>query len=561
MQRNKVKSVLGLVGMIHSVFGLKAELAAEQGQALHAALLTVSEPAGRPVAEAGVTARADGELMGLGTTDAAGKLHVRLPAGRYALRVEAPGCPVVDATLDLTADRQQTIEVAAAARVVGTVTDGEGQPIPAKVAFTGRAGTKDPNLGLWYQTFAVKNLVYTPDGRYDQVVPPGSYDVVVSHGPEYDAWFGQLDVVQGQAVKLNVTLPRVVDTTGWIAADLHGHTSNSGDNNVELTARVINLAVEGIEFAPSTDHVRLVDWQPGLDALGLNAILKTCLGEEISGPGATMHHNAFPLPADWGAQANGGIPSGGDLTAQTLRIKEWHSGGPWLVQLNHPNVKQLFFDEQHPAAYAAIHAVEAMGNPLPAKQMGKGNRCYDWIQILKQGLRITGTANTDSHAAAHGSGYQRNWIKSATDNPADIDPLAVVEAIKRGQVVMSTGPYMTVTAAAGEATAEPGGDLSAPGGRLSLHVKVQCPNWMDINRVQVMVNGEQPAELNVTRGQDATRFGDGVVKFDGDIPILLGADAFLIVVASGDGSIAKVIDRGPKLPYAVSNPIWVRLQN
>jgi len=50
-----------------------------------------------------------------------------------------------------------------------------------------------------------------------------------------------------------------------------------------------------------------------------------------------------------------------------------------------------------------------------------------------------------------------------------------------------------------------------------------------------------------------------VVKFDGELPLTLTADAHLIVVASGDGSIAQVIDRGPKLPYAVSNPVWVKV--
>ncbi len=382
------------------------------------------------------------------------------------------------------------------------------RPIPAKVAFTGRAETKDPNLGNWYATFAVKNLVYTPNGRFDQAVPPGSYDVVISHGPESDAWFGQVDLAPGQSAELAVTLPRVVDTSGWIAADLHGHTTHSGDNNVELTGRVLNLAAEGIEFAPSTDHVRIVDWQPGLDALGLNAFLKTCLGSEISGPGAEMHHNAFPLPPNWGAQANGGVPAGGDLTAQTTRIARWQGGGPWLLQLNHPPVQRLFFDQQHPEAYAVIRAVEAMGNPLGASQLGK-NRCYDWIQLLNTGLRLTGVANTDSHALAHGAGYQRSYVKSGTDQPAQIDPLAVVEAIKRGQVVMSSGPFMTVTATAGGATVEPGADLTAPGGKVALKVKVQCPNWMDIDRVQVLVNGVARPDLNLTRAQHAERFGDG----------------------------------------------------
>ena len=36
-------------------------------------------------------------------------------------------------------------------------------------------------------------------------------------------------------------------------------------------------------------------------------------------------------------------------------------------------------------------------------------------------------------------------------------------------------------------------------GECELAVKVQCPNWFDINRVQVFLNGRPAEKLNFTR--------------------------------------------------------------
>ena len=112
---------------------------------------------------------------------------------------------------------------------------------------------------------------------------------------------------------------------------------------------------------------------------------------------------------------------------------------------------------------------------------------------------------------------------------------------------------------AGEA-GHPGDDLTATSGKVALHIRVQCPNWFDINRVQVLVNGRMPPELNFTRSAQPDRFGSGVVKFDQTIPVDLKSDAHLIVVAAGEKlSMGPVLgpDHGKGMPIAVSNPIYV----
>ena len=109
--------------------------------------------------------------------------------------------------------------------------------------------------------------------------------------------------------------------------------------------------------------------------------------------------------------------------------------------------------------------------------------------------------NSDAHYNFHGSGFLRNYLKSPTDNPADVRALDIVHAAERGNVVMSSGPFMEVRLNAGGTAqdASPGDDLLVPAGQASLRVRVQCPNWFDIDRVQVFLNGRPAESLNFTR--------------------------------------------------------------
>jgi hypothetical protein len=172
--------------------------------------------------------------------------------------------------------------------------------------------------------------------------------------------------------------------------------------------------------------------------------------------------------------------------------------------------------------------------------------------------------NTDAHYNFHGSGWLRNYLRSPTDDPAEIRTLDVVRAAERGRLVMTNGPFLEVALRAGRgrsaAEVGPGEDLYAPGGEATLHVRVQCPNWFDVDRVQVFVNGQPVESLNFTRKRSADRFADATVKFDQEIPLRLEGDAHVIVATIGEGSKLGPV-MGPEhagdLPVAVANPIFV----
>lgn len=525
-----------------------------------AAEITVTEEDGRPIANAHLTVMQGDRQLLAGATRADGRARVTLTPGAYTLVVSAEGRPEQSLALDLSDDRQLAVKLPPAAMVAITITDEQGGPLPCKVQFLPVSPEMPvPEFGPGCATFGVKNIRYTENGRVSQALLPGAYDVVISRGPEYDALFRRVQVTAGNTVSIAGCLRRVVDTRGWIASDLHGHTTESGDNFAEVTGRVLNLAAEGVEFAPSSDHVRIVPWGPAIEELGLQRFLATVDGEEISGPGAKTHQNAFPLRARLHTVNNGGIPQGGDLDTQVSRIAAWDNHSEKLIQLNHPNVVSCFFDKDgdgkfdggYRVAARLLHAVEAMGNPLDSR-----SRAYSWLRVLNQGIRLTGVANTDTHNNFHGSGMQRNFIRCSTDEPSRINPMEIVHQLKAGHAVMSTGPFLEATVG----KALPGDTVVARNGKVRLRVRVQCANWVDINRVQILVNGRPDPALNFTRLEQPELFRGGVVRFEHEIPVTLTGDAHLIVVAVGEGlSLAPVMggQGGRGVPLAVSNPFYV----
>ena len=97
--------------------------------------------------------------------------------------------------------------------------------------------------------------------------------------------------------------------------------------------------------------------------------------------------------------------------------------------------------------------------------------------------------------------------------------------------------------------------------RNKIKVKVQCTDWLDIDRVQVLVNGRKPADLNFTRATHPNMFGNGVVKFDRTITVPLKEDSHVIVVAYGENTDLSLgygtSVQGKMHPCAYHNPFYV----
>ncbi len=99
--------------------------------------------------------------------------------------------------------------------------------------------------------------------------------MVVTHGPNTNTGGTRWSWLPVRPTTIANQIARIVKTPGWVSTDFHNHSTPSGDNTCGTDDRLINLAAEQVEFAPTTEHNRLYDWAPNIERLGLAAYLKT----------------------------------------------------------------------------------------------------------------------------------------------------------------------------------------------------------------------------------------------------------------------------------------------
>lgn len=527
--------------------------------------------------------------------DAEGRVSFRLPVGTHGVRFDDIGRDSVEHEVEVRRSRPVRLDLAVdnASRVRIRIIDSGGSPLPGKVQFLGADGTETPNFGTDYRVHGGNHQYQTHDGHVDQQVPPGSYLVRVTRGPEYDMVERRIRVAKGETVEFEARLERTVDTTGWVSTDFHSHSTPSGDNYCRTRDRIINFAAEHLEFAPTTEHQRLYDWAPVIESLGLAGRIKTVPGIELTGSG--QHFNAFPFVPDPLAQ-NGGAPlwnydprlnaivlrnwgtptlDGGSRTDDSINarlgIEPMGGGADRWVQANHPDVGAVFFDRNRDGIAdggfagleglvdaAEVWSAEILNLNPRYESSGRPNRTFGWLQMLNQGRHVWCVAVSDAHRIfGDGVGGWRTYVPSSTDSPGSIDHEEIVRNAKAGRMMITNGPFLRVTTGDGS----PIGSTLIRAGHVDLEVEAQAPNWLDIDRVQVLVNGRQPEAYNFRKRDVPGRFSDSTVKFAQTIRVRLQQDAHLIVVATGEGSDLERgwgLDPKAKLrPVAFTNPIYV----
>lgn len=516
--------------------------------------------------------------------DAEGHYSLRLPLGQARITVTDLGRPEALIQFPVTEGTVTAPKVVMqeAAGIRFAITDEHGKPMPCKAHFLPLdEGAPKLNLGPRSRAHGCVDQYHSENGHFIQQLPPGNYRVVVVRGPEFNHLEKELKVEPNKLTDFTGSLKRLVDTTGWISADFHNHSTPSGDNVCDTDGRLINLAAEHIEFAPTTEHNRLYDWEPFIRELGLAPFLKTVKGIELTGRG--QHFNAFPFEPNPLLQ-DGGAPVWNDdprITALTLRKWQGENPARW-IQFNHPDLAQNFNDRnadgipdggffgvgmmidgtetQNFSDSAILHDAPFIITRAPGALAAKATpvREFLWRQLLNQGHRLVAVAVADAHTVyGNGVGGWRIYLPSSTDEPEKIDWQELSPHAKAGHIILSSGPFLEVTTPDGKTA---GDDTRATGG-IDLKVRVQCTDWLDIDRVQVLVNSRAVPELLFTRDSHPGMFQDGVVKFDHTLHIPLQEDAHLIVVADHRTlTLAKgfgTSDQSKLRPCAYNNPIYV----
>ena len=372
------------------------------------------------------------------------------------------------------------------------------------------------------------------DGRAVIPLPPGQYEVLVSRGMEYSA-FPDTFPTRGQPVDLrtadqtlSATLAHVVDTTGWMSADLHVHAMGSPDSAVSNSIRAMSFAAEGVDVLVSTDHDFVTDYAPVIEELQLTSQMTSMIGCEVT-PFDYGHHNTFPLVRR--DSVNGGAFdwAGGD--GPSLRLGQMYAGiresyPDAVIQMNHPRgspggaLTMMKIDSetavthadpasfrQEPSPEATALDTKLYDNNYDALEVMNGTSpnpavLNDWMTFMSRGWLKVGTGVSDTHYTFNVvGGYGRTWLKLGVDQPSLFTPAAFAQAMKQRKASFSSGPFITITARRVVSGVPSGptfevGDTVTGGGELELTVDVQAPEWMQFDSVEVHTHALGRGALN-----------------------------------------------------------------
>ena len=517
-------------------------------------------------------------------TDASGNYALTVPGGSYNVVAGLDGTPyqgggatpalnpvsVVPfqtSTVDLALPGTGTLEVA--------VSDENGDPISAKVSVVGF----DPSPGF-ANTQTVLGLINNrtgvlrdvgedtppfglalveflgPDGDSGPLaLEPGSYQVVVSHGPEFSVAAANVAIVAGATTPVSLQIARVLDTTGFISGDFHVHSIDSPDSKVTKVERVVSMLAEGVDFFTPSDHESRQDFNPTIASLGATSLISVATSGEIT----TFdygHFNAWPMTID-PTKVNGGsvdhggaapdgqdFPSYGNYSSTPAQIIAAAHADPGTdtVQINHVHSffglggnSGLAIDTGLTPPQSAIPASVRRLDPLVTNYFTDtfdaleiwiessrsglasnffGRNLGDWFNMLNQGILRTGVANSDTHRRVNTqAGAPRTMIASPTDAPGALGGIADTLSgnLNAGRVFGTNGPMLRVTSAAAS-TGETGGlELGLPtlistiDGAVDVTVEIQSPIWAEFDRVEFYVNS------TTTRSVEQRQSGAGLV--------------------------------------------------
>ncbi len=400
-----------------------------------------------------------------------------------------------------------------------------------------------------------RGIFYTLDGRGEFSLPSGRYRLYATRGFEYSLATADLDLAPDERKKVELTLEREVDTTGYLAADTHIHTktySGHGDSTVE--ERLVTIAGEGVEVAIATDHNHHTDYRPAAKKIGAADHFLPVVGNEFTT--SIGHFNAFPIDSA-SKPAKHGSKDWVKLL-QGLRA----TPGVKVVILNHP--RRPSFDEGpfgfigfNPVSGEAHRGVESLS--LDAVEVVNGQTLLDdptltiqdWFGLLNRGHAIAAVAGSDSHTVEGIVGQSRTYVKCSSDDPRKVKVEAIADAFRAGRLLVSLGLLADVRVNGKFGV----GDLATGlDGAVEAEIVVRGPRWTRADRVALYLDGEKAWEETIDHAPDA------VVKLRKTVKLeKLSHDAHLVVVASGPPITAPYWPLKNKKTRVIgaTNPVWL----
>lgn len=609
--------------------GVMASIHTLRGQAVRTVQGRVLGPDGQPVAGARVTAFAQGRadpvgngravsqaVAGMSQEDEPGTYRLVLAPGAYDLVASAPGRLRQFHPVDLgLTDGEVDFEMGPAGRLGLTVVevgpdDEERGAIPGKASLQCVGDTQRPWVELGERVNrGLCAVLYSTRGQAEEfAVVPGTYRVVMSRGPEYDApVFQDVTVGTDQATWIEARLERRVDTTGFLAADFHQHTIGSIDAEPTHVEKVIENLVEGVEIAACTDHDMMTSYRPAIEELDVGHWVTALDGNEVS-VNLIGHFNVFtPVgqvltedfqPGTLFPHTGGGVF--GHRTMPEVFQAMAAIPGVSLIQVNHPRDGSGYFawaqyspvtdqgqNVENPMLFD-FHAIEvksSLGQPeqflesfdaqideWSRRQPAKVPVLRDFFGMLNAGRTVCAVGDSDAHNRNDGVGYSRNYLRLGTDDPSAVTQDQVVAAIKAQRNTVSNGPLLRVLHDGQDRMGHQEA-VAVAANEVVLRVRIEAAPWVAVDRLEIYANGRplslrwedgvlvQDLEAEAGTGltapvPDPQSIADAVVRLDADVRLFPQADTWYVFVTRGPGGLEPVGSGGV---FAYTNPVYVQV--
>ena len=563
--------VLGrfVVGETDGLNGVQRVLWRELGDATRTltGTLTSIDPMAIAGAHVHVTDAAGTTHLTRATVGATGAFDLVVPTSAASVWVYREGAPV-EGPFAIPASGPMTIPLAALATVSVDVTDAATHSaLPARVQLfpVGTAPAVAPDaFGERVLGSGRSRMEFAPvSGHVDLRVAPGMYRLVVSHGWEMEVYDATFTLAANEVHPVAAALVRSFDSPGVMCADYHIHTHRSVDSEDTATLKVSALAADGLEIAIRSDHEWVDDFAPVVHGLGLDDFVVGLAGEELT-TFTYGHFGVFPLVVD-DARPSGGAVTWFDRFAPAVFADvRGRSESPLLI-INHPRangVRQGYFRETgyDPTTGIAAHpenwdtefdVVEVINSTSFDQNRGSGGTgtVEDWYSLLHAGRHVMMVGSSDSHHT-HGDpvGYPRTCLYVGTDDLHAVTGDRVRDVTRSGASFVMGGIYLDVM---GPSSTRPGGTASGVGMRAQIHVTVTAASFLDVDSLEVIVDGTTTETIPIPAQADPTM----PVRFDDVVEVDVAASGSWVVLHAS-GNTPPNIAYGQQ-PFAVSNPIFL----
>jgi hypothetical protein len=507
-----------------------------------------------------------------GTDFRPGRIEVSIPegvvrAGRNELRIDS-GAGTDPATGKLRHDEIAFGKVwlyAAVPVMIRPREKGSNAPYPTLLVFESLEGDSGPIFGTSYRAAGSRRVAIDTRGETTLWLrSPGAFRVWAMRGMEYTAASAEFSTREGAPAPIDLEIERALSLPGWIGADLHVHSGASFDSQMSAEDRVASCAAAGLDFFVASEHNQVADLSPAIRSLGLGSKLSVAPGEEITTTNPELgHFNAFPLVPQLDKRGGGAVPF--EHMAPEGLLTGVRSFGPGtILQVNHPRMREAGYFNRFqldwpkgdgPAAHRALPGFSTRFDAIEVLNgvdtiAGAKLVLSDWFHLLEEDVRLTATGNSDSHKIVFQEvGWPRNFVRLGKD--AALPPRAedVVAAVRAHRITVSHGPVIRLRASGTDVI---GDEITAPGGKLDLEVRIDAAPWVEVDRLDLVVNGAVAVSAPVLEAS-------AVCRLDRTFSLTLPRDSWIVAVAEGARFQAPARQLHDIPPFAFTNPVWVRV--